>query len=370
MGSDQHLDPGDLQAELEVVRAENQLLQSIVESSSQVLSQTHYRAGMTKALAIVGVTLGIDRAYMCEYRPASTADQEQFALNFAWAREGYSLEPVSWQQLAKQLQTLSSYPALMDNLPFAGIARLQPQADQALFREAKICSMLWLPIQVDHHFGGFIGLEDCQVERQWPPRSIQLLQTWSTLIGGALEHHQSEERLVYGAFHDSLTGLPNRALFLNRLRQALQRSQRQPSAIFAVLFLDLDGFKSVNDTLGHQVGDQLLIAIAKRLANCLRPGDTLSRLGGDEFVVLLNDLHGIGDATSTAQRLRFQVSRPFQLDENEVFTDVSMGITLSSYGYTTVEQILGDADQAMYEAKTSGKGRYRLFKRESSEPKP
>ncbi|MGF1600868.1 MAG: diguanylate cyclase domain-containing protein [Thermosynechococcaceae cyanobacterium] len=370
MGSDQHLKPEDLLAELEIVRAENQLLQSIVESSSQVLSQTHYRVGMTKALAIVGVTLGVDRAYICEYHPPSSADPEKITLNFAWAREGYSLEEGPWQQLSEQLQTLACYPTLMDNVPFSGVTRLQSDSDQALFQQAKICSMLWLPIQVDHHFGGFIGLENCQSEREWPPQSIQLLQTWSTIIGGALEHHQSEERLVYGAFHDSLTGLPNRALFLNRLKQALHRSQRHPSAIFAVLFLDLDGFKSVNDTLGHKVGDQLLIAIAKRLANCLRPGDTLSRIGGDEFVVLLNDLHGIGDATSTAQRLRFQVSRPFQLDDNEVLTDVSMGITLSSYGYTTVEQILGDADQAMYEAKTSGKGRYRLFKRESSEPTP
>jgi diguanylate cyclase (GGDEF)-like protein len=366
VGSTQNLDVIDLQRELETVQAENVLLQSIVESSSHVLSQTHYRAGMTKALAVIGAAIGVDRVYIYEYHPPSAVDADKITLSFAWTREGYSLEQTAEQQISEQFQLLSCYSDLLENHPFVGVTRFQKELEQSLLRQANIESALWLPLQVDHRFAGFIGLDDCQVERQWTPRTIHLLQTWSTIIGGALKHHQSEERLAYDAFHDSLTGLPNRALFLNRLRQALQRSQRHPRAIFAVLFLDLDGFKSVNDTLGHSVGDQLLVEIAKRLANCLRPGDTLSRIGGDEFVVLLNDLHGIGDATSTAQRLRYQISRPFQLGEHEVLTDVSMGITLSSYGYTTVEQILGDADQAMYEAKTAGKGRYRLFKRDAS----
>ncbi|MEO0378604.1 MAG: sensor domain-containing diguanylate cyclase, partial [Cyanobacteria bacterium P01_A01_bin.17] len=246
-----------------------------------------------------------------------------------------------------------------------GMTRSLPDHEQPLFSRANICSTLWLPIELDHHFWGFIGLDHCQVERQWIPESISLLRTWAAIIGGALRHHQSEEQLVHDVFHDSLTGLPNRALFLNRLEQSLRRSQRHPPRIFAVLFLDLDGFKAINDTLGHRVGDQLLVAIAKRLASCLRPGDTVSRLGGDEFVVLLNDLQGMGDATITAQRLRYQVSRAFQLGEHEVFTDISVGITLSSYGYTTAAKILEDADRAMYEAKTAGKGRYRLFSQES-----
>lgn len=344
---------------------EQQLLQSVVESSAHVLVQTHYRTGMTKALAIVGAAVGADRAYICEYRPLSTEIPENVTMSFAWSRDDTSLESMPWQQDIS-FSDFSAYRELLANQPFVGVTRLLPEAEQALFLRANIASTLWLPIQVDLHFEGFIGLDNCQTERQWQPELMHVLCTWTTIIGGALRHHQSEEQLVHDAFHDSLTGLPNRALFLNRLEQALQRPQRHPQYIFAVLFLDLDGFKQINDTLGHQVGDQLLVAIAKRLASCLRPGDTISRLGGDEFVVLLNDLHGMGDATVTAQRLRYQVSRPFLLGEHEILTDVSVGITLSSYGYTAAEQVLQDADQAMYEAKKAGKGRYRLFNRGDS----
>lgn len=349
------------------LRLENQLLQSVVESSFHVLAQPHYRIGMTKALAVMGSVMGADRAYICECHTSPEIDQEAVTMSFAWFREGWSisLEQMPWQrQSPTELQQMSCYQNLVQEGHFIGMTQLLPDHEKTLFARANICSTLWLPIELEHHFWGFIGLDHCQTEHQWGPESVKLLQLWAAIIGGALRHHQSEEQLVHDVFHDSLTGLPNRALFLNRLEQALRRSQRHPPRLFAVLFLDLDGFKAINDTLGHQVGDQLLVAIAKRLASCLRPGDTVSRLGGDEFVVLLNDLQGMGDATITAQRLRYQVSRPFQLGEHEVLTDISVGITLSSYGYTTAEKILEDADRAMYEAKTAGKGRYRLFRQE------
>jgi diguanylate cyclase (GGDEF)-like protein/PAS domain S-box-containing protein len=350
------------------LEAEKQLLHGVVESSFHVLAQTHYRTGMTKALAVIGAAMGVDRVYICECHSAPDADQEAVTMSFAWSREGWSisLEQMPWRhQSTEALQELSGYQDLVTRGYFAGMTRSLPHGEQPFFLRANICSTLWLPIELDHHFWGFIGLDNCQAERQWASESIDLLRTWAAIIGGALRHHQSEEQLVHDVFHDSLTGLPNRALFLNRLEQSLRRSHRHPPSMFAVLFLDLDGFKAINDTLGHQVGDQLLVALSKRLASCLRPGDTVSRLGGDEFVVLLNDLQGMGDATITAQRLRHQVSRAFQLGEYEVFTDVSVGIALSSYGYTTAEEILEDADRAMYEAKTAGKGRYRLFRQES-----
>lgn len=171
------------------------------------------------------------------------------------------------------------------------------------------------------------------------------------------ERKQTEERLTYDALHDSLTGLPNRALFLDRLGQAIRR----PDSSFAVLFMDLDRFKNINDSLGHDVGDQLLIATARRLESSLRPGDTVARLGGDEFTVLLENLDHDSEAIDVAERIHRALAVPVKLERHEVFTAASIGIALSETGYRAAEEVLRDADTAMYRAKAHGKGRHELF---------
>jgi diguanylate cyclase (GGDEF)-like protein/PAS domain S-box-containing protein len=171
----------------------------------------------------------------------------------------------------------------------------------------------------------------------------------------------AESQLRHDAFHDTLTGLPNRALFIDRLKQALARTKRLGPHQFSVLFLDLDRFKVVNDSLGHTVGDQLLVGIARRLEACLRPGDTLARLGGDEFTILLEDVSDINEAISVAERVESELSSPFNLRGHEVFTTVSIGIAPSSIGYSRPDDILRDADTAMYRAKSLGKARHEVF---------
>ncbi|HYX40521.1 MAG TPA: EAL domain-containing protein, partial [Pyrinomonadaceae bacterium] len=175
------------------------------------------------------------------------------------------------------------------------------------------------------------------------------------------DRKRAEERLMHDAFHDALTGLPNRALFIDHLKLSIARTQRTPNQMFAVLFLDLDRFKIINDSLGHMIGDQLLVGIARRLETCLRPGDTVARLGGDEFTVLLEELADIGDAIQIAQRIQAELSMPFNLSGHEVFTTVSTGIAPSSTGYDRAEDLLRDADTAMYRAKLSGKNRHVVF---------
>jgi diguanylate cyclase (GGDEF)-like protein/PAS domain S-box-containing protein len=175
------------------------------------------------------------------------------------------------------------------------------------------------------------------------------------------DRKRAEARLVHDAFHDGLTGLPNRALFIDHLKLAVARSIRQEYALFSVLFLDLDRFKVVNDSLGHLVGDQLLIAIASRLKNCLRPGDTIARLGGDEFTILLEDLKSNNEAIHIAERIQRDLAQPFELENRLVFASASIGVAPSTIGYERPEDILRDADTAMYYAKSLGGTRHQVF---------
>jgi diguanylate cyclase (GGDEF)-like protein/PAS domain S-box-containing protein len=175
------------------------------------------------------------------------------------------------------------------------------------------------------------------------------------------EQKQAENQLIHDALHDALTGLPNRTLFLDRLSSAVARGKRKDNYLFSVLFLDLDRFKIINDSLGHMFGDELLIQLSTRLKSSLRPGDTVARLGGDEFTILLDDIKDVTDATLVADRIKKELSLPFLLGEHEIFTTVSIGIALSSSGYNQPEDLLRNADMAMYRAKALGKSRHELF---------
>jgi diguanylate cyclase (GGDEF)-like protein/PAS domain S-box-containing protein len=170
---------------------------------------------------------------------------------------------------------------------------------------------------------------------------------------------EAEDRLFHAAYHDALTGLPNRILFMERLQHALRRQQR--GSRFAVLFLDLNRFKIVNDSLGHPVGDQLLQTVAQRLQTCVRSEDSVARFGGDEFALLLEQIEDAADAVHVAERVRAALSEPMLLGEHEVFTGVSIGIALSSQAYDQPEEVLRNADMAMYRAKASGMSRYEIF---------
>lgn len=184
------------------------------------------------------------------------------------------------------------------------------------------------------------------------------------------EQRKREKRLQYDAFHDALTGLPNRSLLLDRLRIAIDRWTRREQDLFALLFLDVDGFKQVNDTYGHQVGDELLIELARRLEGCLRASDTvarigsdhtLARLGGDEFTILLCGLRDDSDAVRVADRLLRELQTPISLRQATVKIGVSIGIAYGNGRHVHPEQVLRDADTAMYRAKAQGKNRIEVF---------
>jgi len=201
-----------------------------------------------------------------------------------------------------------------------------------------------------------------ELEIRVAERTAELVKANQKLLTEITERKRVESQLLHLAFHDALTGLPNRAAFIDRLRHAINYSKRHSDYLFAVLFIDLDRFKVINDSFGHHKGDQFLLAIASRLEICVRSIDTAARLGGDEFTILLEGIQDVSDAIKVAERIEQELKLPFELDGQEIFTTASIGIALSStINYERPEDVLRDADTAMYRAKILGRARYELF---------
>lgn len=192
-------------------------------------------------------------------------------------------------------------------------------------------------------------------------QTYELEKTNQELQGEINERKAIERQLTHDSLHDAMTGLPNRVLFLDRLGQAIEYCKRRPDYNFSVLFVDLDHFKVINDSLGHIVGDQLLISVGRRMRETLRSSDTVARLGGDEFAILLEVTGEKDSASKVAEKLEQTIRLPFQVDSHELYVTASIGIVMDISGYAHAQEILRDADIAMYQAKAQGKARFEIF---------
>jgi diguanylate cyclase (GGDEF)-like protein len=201
----------------------------------------------------------------------------------------------------------------------------------------------------------------CQTIAQQAAIAIENADLFENAQNEIEERKKIEERLYFDATHDDLTGLSNRKIFLERLEQVCRQPAGAQARYFAVLFMDFDRFKVVNDSLGHASGDQLLIESARRIQECLRPSDLLSRLGGDEFVILLEDIISLEYATRIADRIQDVITQPFFIREREIYITTSIGILFDRASNQHAEDLIRDADIAMYRAKDSGKARYAIF---------
>jgi diguanylate cyclase (GGDEF)-like protein/PAS domain S-box-containing protein len=231
--------------------------------------------------------------------------------------------------------------------------------DQPLLREFIVGSGMSCLVRTRTDAWGLLAVYS-ETTRAFAPDEVEFLAAVANVVSGAVERHRVEEGIRDRALHDPLTGLPNRTLVLDRLAGALARRRRDEGAV-AVVLLDLDHFKLVNDSLGHQAGDELLIALAPRLEDAVRPSDTVARLGGDEFVVVCEDLDGVRAAIQVAERLVGAVSQPLVLGDEEHFATASLGIALAESADADPQTLIRDADAAMNRAKERGRGRYELF---------
>jgi diguanylate cyclase (GGDEF)-like protein len=224
-------------------------------------------------------------------------------------------------------------------------------------------SWLGVPFRSGDAVRGVVVVQSYEASVCYDQKDLELLTFVSHHISSALERVFVQQRLLHQALHDALTNLPNRILFMDRVNHAFKRRKRFPDKVVAVMYLDLDRFKMVNDTLGHQVGDEFLIAVGAALKSCLRQNDTLARLGGDEFAVLLEDVQTLADITEVADRIAEKLQIPLQLKHHRLQTSTSIGIAFadSLTEHIDTDELIRQADIAMYQAKQDGRGIWRLF---------
>lgn len=295
------------------------------------------------------------------------SSEERYALALAGARDGIW----DWDLVRGELHCSSRWRELLhlpdgDAVPTlsAWLERVHPD-DRGGIDKALSAHLSGETPYLEHEF----RMKNGAGQMQWVlcrGLAVRDSALHATRLAGSItdisDRKETEARLVHDVLHDTLTGLPNRTLFLDRLDLALKQQRRDPSRQFAVLFLDLDRFKAVNDSLGHAAGDELLIEFGRRLSMFLRPGDSVARLGGDEFAILLTDVAGLSDATRVAERIHELLARKFSVGDKDVYASASIGIALSEPRYEEPGDLLRDADLAMYRAKSNRNGSYTVFR--------
>lgn len=351
------------------LQQENKLLQGVAAASHQLLTHEDYPEAIATALTILGQASGVDRIYVCEHNVPVEPDDVIMRLRYQWLRlsEHNTCSKYSQEDSSSYQFKLSWFDTLAAGNCVKGSIDTFFFAEQEFLRKNKILTLLLVPLQIDGQLWGVLGFEHHHLQYQWRHSDIATLQIMAASISGALKRHQQEKRLLQRALLDPLTELPNRTLFMDRLGQAIQWTKRHPDFLFAVLFLDLDRFKVINDCLGYNIGDQLLIEIATQLTKDRCAGDTVARLGGDEFAILLSDITSLDDAVAAAEEIKTVLETPVSVGVHEIVTSVSIGITLSTSAAAEPEQFLRDAEIAMFQAKTQCRDRHKVF--ESTMPR-
>ena len=335
----------------EALRARQKLLDRLSELQRSIVDRVALPEVLDSVAEGARGYLGVD---VVTIRLLAPEDQQMTRLVSSSGASQHLLR--RWQE-ARRGDLISG--SVMKSGEVAFVRDPDPTRAAAEFAAEGVRSAVIAPIHGRGEVIGTLSAGSLSAGRQFSELDLEGLTAFAEHAGLALSDARAADETAHEAFHDSLTGLPNRSLFIDRLKHALERMSRDRRPV-AVLFCDLDGFKTVNDSLGHAVGDRLLSAVGARLVAVLRAADTVARFGGDEFAILLEELWGVQDATAAADRVLEALRPPFEVAGREVFVGASIGVAMASPN-TDAGEILRNADLAMYRAKADGRDRYSLF---------
>ncbi|MCE7913005.1 MAG: diguanylate cyclase [Candidatus Brocadia sp. AMX3] len=344
----------------EALRRRIDFEKTVANISTRFVTLSDFNNAVFKSLADAGRLSEASRAYLFQFR-----DNGKIMDNtHEWCDEGVASEIQHLQNLS-----VAMLPWLMENLHagkvihIADVSKMPPEAaaEKEEFKRQSIKAILILPVYAEKELSGFVGFDNIVAIDPWHEEDIALLRIMAEIIGNAIARRQSESRITYMAYHDTLTNLPNRNLFHDRLKVAIVQAKRNGRMV-AVMILDLDHFKTINDSLGHHIGDLLLKAVAERLTRCVREGDTIARTGGDEFTIILPDLVHALNTIIVASKIIDALNQPFRLEGHEIHISTSIGISLYPLDADEKADLVKKADIAMYLSKARGKNTYRFYK--------
>lgn len=335
--------------------------------STRFVTLSEFDHAVSTSLADAGRLCGAGRAYLFQFRDNGNIMDN----THEWCDVGVTAEMQNLQNIPS-----TTFPWLMDNLRNGHVVHINDVsrmpsdavAEKAEFEREDIKSIVVLPIYGEKigfagELAGFVGFDNVKAAVPWHEDDIAMLGIMAEIIGTAIARKQSEERIRHMAYHDGLTNLPNRILFHDRLKVSLFHAKRN-KRIVSVMMLDMDKFKTVNDTLGHPIGDMLLKVVAERLIHCVREGDTVARMGGDEFIIVLPDLAQVHDAALVAQKILDALRQPFHINSHEIHTTASMGISIYPFNTDDPDTLIKQADIAMYVSKEKGRNTCHFHKPE------
>ena len=338
------------------------LLEAVVKSLDELITNSNLDLAINNTLKKIGIETQVDRVYIFENFEDKFKNKIYSSQKFEWVNNGIKAQ-LNNPEL-KNIELAKFYPEmfleLSNNRQFFALIKNLPQPLKMHFEKQDIISILVVPIFVNNNFWGFIGLDDCEKERSWSYDEILTLKAAAEVIGDAIMHRRMSDTIKQLAYYDAITGLPNRVLFYERLKLSIELAKRN-NKLLAVALMDFDKFKDINDTYGHDIGDDLLKAFSERIVNIIRKTDTIARFGGDEFVLLVTNINSGDNINKILEKVLNCFKEPFVIKNYTLKINSSIGIAIYPENGIEIVDLIKNADIAMYQAKKLKTGSYCYF---------